>query len=649
MQARQVTTLLNNSLALTAAAAVLMAPIPPAYAFILLAAVPIGMVWDLRGSHYFSRNLLTAVGIAGFLVSLLPASRETLAEHALGALAVLLAVKLLERKIRRDHFQILTLAAVITVGAGSLSPDLVFGVLIFLICFLGTFTLVWIPFSDLRIHQQKAGLLFRLTKLALGLTILSLPLAVVLFFIFPRTGSAFWGGLAPPQRRVSGFSEKISLGEVGRIAVSREIAFRAEMTDPAGPLANLPYWRGIIMEETDGRQWTTVPGSAIGMGYAVPPYVRITYFVEPHGERQLFALEQTEAAFIGLRPHYFHRGRTLRLRGPLTKRIRYQGLSKPGAFRTGNITSQEREQNLQLPDDFSPPIRELAREIAAGAKSPDETAERFLSFFRRGFTYSLENPPAIGDPLEDFLLRRRSGYCEYYASALATMLRATGIPARVVAGYLGGKYNENGNYYIVTQAAAHTWVEAYLGEEGWSRLDATPAADEGSGGTFASRNLPPVRLWVDSLRMKWNSWIIQYDRQAQVDIIRKTSRVRLDPARLSLPGTGLFLLTALLPLVLWFGWRRRRDALDPVAHRYHLFNSLMSRKGIGRAPHEGPLDFSDRIAASWPEAAGPAETFAGLYAAIHYGGLPPTSERVAELDGHLKTLSGTKRGSGVDG
>jgi hypothetical protein len=338
----------------------------------------------------------------------------------------------------------------------------------------------------------------------------------------------------------------------------------------------------------------------------------------------------------------------LLMRGPLTKRIRYQGFSKPGATLDQQITSQERKQNLQLPDDFSPPIRELAREIATGAKSPAETAERFLAFFRRGFTYSLENPPAVGDPLEDFLLRRRSGYCEYYASALATMLRATGIPARVVAGYLGGKYNENGNYYIVTQAAAHTWVEAYLGEEGWSRLDATPAAEEGYGGTFASRNLPPMRLWIDSLRMKWNSWIIQYDRQAQVDIIRKTSRVRLNLSRPSLPGAGLFLLAVVLPLTLWFGWRRRRDALDPVTNRYRRFNALMSRRGIGRALHEGPLDFSDRIAAAWPEAAGPAGTFARLYAALHYGGIPPTSGRVAKLDDYLKTLTGIKRGSGVD-
>jgi transglutaminase-like putative cysteine protease len=648
MQARQVTILLNNSLALTTATAVLMAPIPPVYAFILLVAVPIGIVWDLKGSHPLSRNLLTAVGAAGFLVSLLPASRESLAEHALGALAVLFAVKLLERKIRRDHFQILTLAATITVGAGSLSPDLVFGVLIFLICFLGTFTLVWIPFSDLRNLPQRAGLLFRLTKLAFGLTVLSVPLAVVIFVVFPRTGSAFWGGLAPPQRRVSGFSDKISLGEVGKIAVSREVAFRAEMTDPPGPLAVMPYWRGIIMEETDGRQWTTVPGLAIGMGYATPPYVRVTYYVEPHGERQLFVLEQPEAAFVGLRPQYFHRGRTVLMRGPLTKRIRYQGLSKPGAVRSRQITSQVLEQNLQLPDDFSPRIRELAQEVAAGAKSPGETAERFLAFFRRDFTYSLENPPAVGDPLEDFLFRRRSGYCEYYASALAVMLRATGIPARVVAGYLGGRYNENGNYYIVTQAAAHTWVEAHFGKGGWSRLDATPAAEEGYGGTFASRSLPPTRLWIDSLRMKWNSLIIQYDRQAQVDIIRRTSRVRLKPARPSLPGAGLFLLAVILPFALWYGWRRRTDSLDPVTHRYRRFNALMSRKGIERALHEGPLDFSGRIAAAWPEAAGPAGAFARLYAALHYGGVSPTPGRVAKLDSHLETLTGIKRGSGPD-
>jgi hypothetical protein len=130
----------------------------------------------------------------------------------------------------------------------------------------------------------------------------------------------------------------------------------------------------------------------------------------------------------------------------------------------------------------------------------------------------------------------------------------------------------------------------------------------------------------------------------QVDLIRKTRRVRLNPSRPSPKGAGLFLLAVILSLALWYGWRRRTNLLDPVTHRYQRFNALMSRKGIGRAPHEGPLDFSNRIAAAWPEAAGPAGAFAGLYAALHYGGIPLTPGRVAKLDSHLETLTRIKSG-----
>ena len=248
MNSRRISILFASSLSLTGAAAALLSPIPRAYGALIIAAVFTGLFWDLRGSHFIPRRLLTALGAAGFLLTLVPATRETLAEQSLAALTVLLAVKLLDRKGRRDHLQILALSAVITVGAGSLAPELAFGILIVAVCFLGTFYLTWLPFSENLEGTSRPGLLGRIASTALALILLSLPLTFLLFIILPRSINPFWGGLAPSRQQVSGFSDQIRLGEVGRLALSRDVAFRAEMVSPAAPLDELPSWRGVVME-----------------------------------------------------------------------------------------------------------------------------------------------------------------------------------------------------------------------------------------------------------------------------------------------------------------------------------------------------------------------------------------------------------------
>jgi transglutaminase-like putative cysteine protease len=646
VQTRRISPFLSSALALTGAAAVFFSPIPAAYGVLIIVAALCGLVWDLRDGHFLPRMFLTLLGLGGFLFTLLPFAREALAEQSLAALTILLAVKLLGRKARRDHLQILALAAIITVGAGSLAPEMVFGSLILLICVLGTFFLVWLPFSESwNPAGENPGLPGRLAGISLGMLILAFPLAFSLFIVLPRSVNPFWGGLTTSPHRVSGFSEEISLGEMGKLAVSRDIAFRAEMVDPAAPLPGIPYWRGIVMEQTDGRNWSSVRESVSIRRFPATDVVRITYYVEPHGDHQLFLLEQAAAAYIGLRPQPLSKGRTLRLRRPLYRRIRYQGLSRPLLSRPAEISVEERRRNLELPSDFSPRIRALALELSKGAADAREAADSMLAFFASRFTYTLDVPPTGGDPLEEFLFQHRSGYCEYFASAMAVMLRSAGIPARLVAGYLGGEYNGNGDYYLVKQAAAHTWVEARLGDNAWRRLDPTPAASE-MGGTIASRDARRTLLWLDSLRMKWNSWIVQYDAAVQVDMVRKGART-LFRARLPVPSRGglvRFAFGAACAAAFVFWWRRKRPGtVEPLQVRYGRFNRLMARRDIRRQPHEGPLAFGARVAARWPEAGRDAVSFAAGYARLRYGTAQAMPGDLEELDEILSRLRGLAR------
>jgi transglutaminase-like putative cysteine protease len=638
---RNLSLFFSSVLALTGAAAVAFSPIPAAYALLILLAAACGLAWDLRSAHFIPRAALTVLGMAGFFFTLLPFNRETLAEQSLAALTILLSVKLLERKERRDHLQILALSAILTVGAGSLAPELVFGTLILLVCVLGTFFLVWLPFSErLNPAGENPGLLRRLFGIAAGMILLALPLALVLFIILPRSVNPFWRGLAPGQKQVSGFSEEISLGEVGELAVSRDVAFRAEMVSPAAPLTDIPYWRGIVMEQTDGRHWSSVRESVSTRRVPADDMVRINYYVEPHGERQLFLLEQAAAATIGLRPQPLSNARTLRLRSPLYRRIRYQGLSRPRATRPADLSGEARKRNLQLPRDFSPRIRDLVRDISRGTSGPQDTAQKMLAFLGEDFSYTLSVPAAGSDPLEEFLFQHRAGYCEYFASALAVMLRSAGIPARVVAGYLGGRYNGGGNYYLVTQAAAHTWVEAWFDGSGWQRLDPTPAAEQ-FGGTIASREEPGAALWLDSLRMKWNSWVVQYDAEVQVGIVRQGARslFRFRLPRPEIRGMLRYAPWVLLPALalLWFwrrGWRRR----DPLEERWRRFCRLAHRRGIERPPWEGPLDYARRVGGDWPEAGADAQAFSADYARLRYGKAKAGPADVERLDRMLARL-----------
>jgi hypothetical protein len=394
------------------------------------------------------------------------------------------------------------------------------------------------------------------------------------------------------------------------------------------------------MEETDGLRWSAVPGPVSVRIVSDSSAVRVLYYVEPHGGHQLFLLEQPAAAFLGMRPRPLSQERTLRLRTPLFKRLRYQGLSFPGSERPGKLSGPERRQNLRLPSRLPPRIIELALRLTEGTTDPAEKADLLLASFDSGFSYSLDIPKMEGDPLEDFLFRSRTGYCEYFASALAVMLRAAGIPARLVAGYLGGEYNAGADYYLVTQSEAHTWVEAWLAGRGWIRLDPTPAAGE-FGGTFASRSSPRPRLWLDTLRMKWNSWVVQYDAEVQIGLVRGGTRslFRARLPRFSAKNYGRWgpwLLILILPLSAWMVRRSRGD--DSLDLRYRRFNSLMSRRGVPRLAHEGPIDFSRRAGQTWPEAALIAKAFAGEYARLRYGMIPVDNSGLAALDEHLRKL-----------
>ncbi len=621
------------ALAATAAA---LAPLPRTSWMLLAAAGTAGALWDIRKFTRVPKALLTAVGLAGFFFSLLPLHRETLAEQSLTALTLLLAIKIFGMKTRRDHLQILAVALLLTAGAASLQPDVVFGALLATALVLGIFMLLWLPFSELT-ARIDVGLVRRLAFVGMGLVAASAPITVLLFILLPRSVSPFWAGLGGrPRQGVSGISDHLQLGEIGNVALSGEVAFRAEIEDGVPP-PRTPYWRGAVLEVTDGRRWeisgrnrpATILGSTGGK--------RITYFVEPHGNRQLFLLETPSGATVGTRTQTIGASRVLQLSRPLARRIRYAGTSFPADRFTERLLPEDRSLNLKLPATLPDSIRSLAGEIAGGQHDPAVVAARLLAHFSRGYTYSLRVPDSSGDPLEAFLLGHRTGYCEYFAAALAVMLRSQGIPARLVSGYLGGDYVPAGAYYLVTQASAHAWVEAYLGGD-WVRFDPTPASGE-LGSTYAARLRRRPLLWMDTIRMRWNSWVVQYDVESQLALAR-AGAAHVREVRRDVRGALKVVFVAIGAAALLLGAITlvRRRAVDPLTRRLSRYDRLAARCGAAREMHEGPLDHAERFARLARGAAPAVRSFGALAASCRYGSRPADAAALAEFDALLAVI-----------
>jgi hypothetical protein len=251
-------------------------------------------------------------------------------------------------------------------------------------------------------------------------------------------------------------------------------------------------------------------------------------------------------------------------------------------------------------------------------------------------------PSTTGDPLESFLLGHRTGYCEYFAAAFAVMLRSQGIPARLVSGYLGGDYVPTGAYYLVTQASAHAWVEAYL-DGAWVRFDPTPASGE-IGSTYAARRGGRPLFWIDTLRMRWNSWVVQYDAESQLALAH-SGAARVRSVRHNLRGTvrGALVAFALAALILGAIAAVRRSATDPLSRRIARFEKFAARRGAARGLSEGPLDHAERFGRLVPEAGPAALRFGALAAACRFGGRPADARALAELDTLLTRIRAAVR------
>jgi transglutaminase-like putative cysteine protease len=469
---------------------------------------------------------------------------------------------------------------------------------------------------------------------------------VVLFVLFPRIQGPLWGLPQSTFSGSSGLSDTMSPGSLSELSLSDAVAFRIQFEQLPDKPSRL-YWRGPILWDFDGRTWSTASS-----GRSLPPPdmqaltqpMKYTVTLEPHHQRWMFGMDLpvTVPADATLNHDY-----QLLSKQPITSRVRYD-LASVAAYRLDSALSPaDRQRALRIPIESNPRAVTLARSWVANNQDPHAIVAQALVFFRtQPFFYTLV-PPLLGaQPVDEFLYETRRGFCEHYASSFVFLMRAAGLPARVVTGYLGGEINSLGDYMIVRQSDAHAWAEVWLPDEGWLRIDPTGAVSPARIEAGIAAALPAgeplpmlVRLdleWLrdsrfawDALANSWNQWVLGYTPDRQSRLLQS-----MGFGRTSWQDLVIVLMTCctlVLSVVAAIALRNRpKEKFYPSKRHWERFCRLMGRRGLPRLTHEGPMSYGLRLQARFPEQASDLQKITGLYASLRYG--PPTTEPdVAEL------------------
>ncbi|MBX3704759.1 MAG: DUF3488 domain-containing protein, partial [Steroidobacteraceae bacterium] len=361
--------------------------------------------------------------------------------------------------------------------------------------------------------------------------------------------------------------------------------------------------------------------------------VDYTVTLEPTGQQMLFALDMVQSWTPGMGNQIWDYG--LRTRHPIHAVIQYEARSYPRYAAGLELSAALRNRNLQLPPGRNPRTLELARQMRARSADDGAYIRAVLAMFReQEFWYTLTPPGLARNSVDDFLFNTREGFCGHYASAFTTMMRAAGIPARVVGGYQGGDWNPIGGYLIVRQSHAHAWSEVWLPESGWTRVDPTAAVaptriERGIEAALPDEALLPGALmresefwWQagmawDNVKARWNDWVVQFDRLKQDSLLARLGLGGADwRGYAAALGGGLAFAMALLSL--WLAWEYRPRAPDPAAASYRRFSARLARRGVARETGEAPTAYASRIARLRPDLGPAAAAITALYLRLRY-------------------------------
>jgi len=468
-----------------------------------------------------------------------------------------------------------------------------------------------------------------------------LPIALLLFVLFPRLTGPLWG-LPKDAMAKTGLSEVMEPGSISALSQSDAVALRVDFDGEIPPPRDR-YWRGPVLSRFDGSAWTPLPLRPNGAPVHVDgPTVAYTVSLEPNGHQWLLALDlpATLPTLVGAAGPgddgkdtigFASREQQLVSRALVTQPLRYRVTSVLHAHYPP-ASAREADFDRALPPG-NPRTVAFARDLRARHPDDADYVLAVLRHFRdQPFVYTLSPPRYLGEPVDEFLFGGQRGFCEHYASAFVVLMRAAGIPARVVTGYQGGEVNPRGGYVIVRQSDAHAWAEAIIDGE-WRRFDPTAAVsplriERGLGAALPAGEAVPflARLdggWAKSLQLAWDAinhrWrrnVVGFDFNRQRELWRDLTLDRYAPWQIVAVIAGIAGVWAMAVLA-WLAQKRRRQERALVL--WQEVCRRLARAGLVRAPHEGPLAYAERAATRWPQFAIAFHAIGQSFAALRYG------------------------------
>lgn len=514
-----------------------------------------------------------------------------------------------------------------------------------LFAFYQSLVLVWIVGAHIAIHSGPSQNLTQGLWLAFKLFCQALPLMVLLFVFVPRMGP-LWHNPFSARQGVTGLANQMTPGDIAQLTKSNERVFRVSFEGEKPPQKQL-YWRALILDQFDGRTWrSSLTDSQVR--YAPQSLWQgtegqsIDYQIiqEATQNKWLFSLAWPV-------PKTQNTGRTqdrlLVSRKDVLSPLRYRVTSYPDALiDADSLYDWERSLYLELPQQATATnARTLlwVKQLQQHYSNTQELIWAFMRFFReQPFYYSLK-PSLLGsdNTIDRFLFDTRTGFCAHYSGALVFALRAAGIPSRMVAGYQGGEWNQEGQYLTVRQYDAHAWVEAWLPGKGWLMFDPTAmvaperveqsleeavgeeAFSEGRGLNITHIDLKwlqQLRLELEAINYRWTTWVLNYDRENQ----RKFFQRWLGSADWMTIGqvfVGLLLMLMVIT-ALWVFKPWNRPKLTPKERCLKRFLLFAKRQGQQIEPFESPMMFANRLAALYPKQSKTIRAFAEKYSFLEY-------------------------------
>jgi len=512
----------------------------------------------------------------------------------------------------------------------------------------------------------------------LTMCLLSVPIFIftaVLFVFFPRVGLSLLLLNRPPQERMIGFTDRVDLTQIGMLRENRTVAMRIRLDKdaPRPDQLNL-HFRGTALDHYDGRAWShsdaqrrTEPAGPVTLDsihFAPLDAPTMQIELEPIDPPVLFfppdamAIDLvTPDAIMSTQQPSVQRGPEgeFRYRSPEERGVAYNVYLSPHhepTFR--RLDPADRARYLEVPPSLPDRIAELAEKWTADATTPMEKASRIEHHLREDYAYDTNSPaPRAREPLDDFLFESRRGHCEFFSSAMAVMLRDVGVPTRNVTGFIGGKYNSIGGYYVVRQGDAHSWVEAYIDGRGWVTFDPTPASGAVPKSTLAGP-LGYLSDLLDATNQRWQNQVVGYDLQKQLKLYEDISKDEKTPSagtsrRSLFVGGGLTVAAVMGIAYMVAKLRRRKPTPTPeppprtrnmarATAIYETLEAALGAQGVHRPPGTTPLRHAENLVQAGHELASEVLDITQVYLSVRFGGDVLSDEEATQLEARVREI-----------